>query len=47
MITESQNLTTMSMATLFGILREHELELGHLNEEEDQRRKRNIAFFQI
>jgi len=32
------------MATLFGKLREHELELGHLNEEEDQGRKRNIAF---
>ena len=43
-ITESQNLATMSMAALFGKLREHELELGHLNEEEDQGRKRNITF---
>ncbi|XP_027932802.1 uncharacterized protein LOC114188414 [Vigna unguiculata] len=43
-ITESQNLTIMSMAALFGKLREHELELGRLNEEEDQGRKRNIAF---
>ena len=43
-ITESQNLVTMSMATLFEKLREHKLELGRLNEEEDQGRKKNIAF---
>jgi len=33
----------MTMAALFGKLREHELELGRLNEEEDIGRK-NIAF---
>jgi len=43
-ITESQNLATMTMAALFGKLREHELELGRLNDEEDQGRKKNIAF---
>jgi len=43
-ITESQNLATMTMAALFGKLREHELELGRLNEEEDIGRKKNIAF---
>jgi len=32
------------MAALFGKLREHELELGRLNEEEDIGRKKNIAF---
>jgi len=32
------------MATLFGKLGEHELELGRLNEEEDLGRKKNIAF---
>jgi len=43
-ITESQNLATMSMTTLFGKLREHEVEVGSLNEEEDLERKKNIAF---
>jgi len=43
-ITESQNLATMTMAALFGKLREHEFELGRLNEEEDIGRKKNIAF---
>jgi len=43
-ITESQNRATMTMATLLGKLREHELELGRLNEEEDLGRKKNIAF---
>ena len=33
----------MTMATLFGKLREHELELGRLNDEEDQGREKNIA----
>jgi len=32
------------MATLFGMLREYELKLGRLNEEEDLGRKKNIAF---
>jgi len=32
------------MATLFRKLREHELELGRLNEEEDIGRKKNNAF---
>jgi len=43
-ITESQNLATMTMAALFGKLREHELELGRLNGEEDRGRKKIIAF---
>jgi len=43
-ITESQNFATMTMAALFGKLRKHELELGRLNDEEDQGRKKNIAF---
>ena len=34
----------MSMEALFEKLREHKLELGRLNEEEDQGRKNNIAF---
>ena len=34
----------MTMAALFGKLREHELELGRLNDEEDIVRKKNIAF---
>ena len=34
----------MTMADLFGKLREHELELGRLNDEEKQGRKKNIAF---
>jgi len=29
---------------LFGKLRKHELELGHLNEQEDKGRKKNIMF---
>ena len=41
---KSQNLATMTMATLFGKLREHELELGRLNDEKYQGRKKNIAF---
>jgi len=43
-ITESQNLATLSMAALFGKLRENELELSRLNEEDDKGRKRNIGF---
>ena len=43
-ITKSQNLATMSMATLFRKLREHELEQGRLNEEGDRVRKKIIAF---
>jgi len=34
----------MSMVALFGKLREHELEFGRLNEEEDIRRKKNTTF---
>lgn len=34
----------MSMAALFGKLREHELELGQLNEEEHQWKRKNLAF---
>jgi len=43
-IMKSKNLATMSMTTLFGELRKHKLELGRLNEEEDQGRKNNLAF---
>lgn len=34
-ISESRDLTTMNMAPLFGKLREHELELGRLKEEQE------------
>jgi len=34
----------MTMVALFGNLREHELEVSRLNEEEDIGRKKNIAF---
>jgi len=43
-IIESQNLGTMSTTTLLEKLREQELELGRLNKEVDQGRKKNIAF---
>jgi len=43
-ITESRNLATKSMVTLFGKLREHKIELRRLNEEEHQGRKKDIAF---
>jgi len=33
----------MSMATLFGKLREHELELGRLKEEEEGEKRQSIA----
>jgi len=33
----------MNIATLFGKLREHELELGRLKEEEDGEKRHNIA----
>ncbi|XP_027927440.1 uncharacterized protein LOC114184329 [Vigna unguiculata] len=42
-ISESRDLTTMSMATLFGKLREHELELGRLKEEEEGEKRQCIA----
>lgn len=38
-ISESRDLTTMNMTTLFGKLREHELELGRLKEEKKKGRK--------
>ena len=34
MILESKDLTTMAIATLFGKLREYELELGRLKDKE-------------
>ena len=43
-ISESQNLNTMSMAALFGKLREHELHLGRLNEDEEKAKKKTLAF---
>ena len=42
-ISESRDLTTMSMTTLFGKLREHELELGRLKEEEEGEKRQSIA----
>jgi len=41
-IMELQNLETMT--ALFGKLKEHKLEIGRLNDEEDQGNKMNIAF---
>ncbi|XP_052724697.1 uncharacterized protein LOC128194073 [Vigna angularis] len=43
-ISESQNLTQMSTAILFGKLREHELELKRLTTEEDQGKRKTLAF---
>jgi len=43
-ISESKDLSSMSPATLFGKLQEHEMELQHLNQnEETDKRKRSIA----
>ena len=42
-ISESRDLTSMNIATLFGKLREHELELGRLKEEEDGEKRHTIA----
>ncbi|WVZ15533.1 hypothetical protein V8G54_013099 [Vigna mungo] len=42
-ISESRDLTTMNMATLFDKLNEHELELGKLKEEEETEHKHSIA----
>ncbi|XP_014522211.1 uncharacterized protein LOC106778738 [Vigna radiata var. radiata] len=43
-ITESQDLTSMPMAVLFGKLREHELELNRLSVEEAQGKRKTLAF---
>ncbi|XP_022637970.1 uncharacterized protein LOC106764054 isoform X1 [Vigna radiata var. radiata] len=43
-ISESQNLNTITMATLFGKLREHELDLERLDEEEAKNKKKTLAF---
>ncbi|KAG2399581.1 uncharacterized protein HKW66_Vig0105660 [Vigna angularis] len=42
-ISESRDLTSMNMATLFGKLKEHELELRRLKEEEEIEEKKSIA----
>ena len=43
-ITESRDLSIMSLATLFGKLLEHEMELQRLNQhEENDKRKKGIA----
>ena len=43
-ITESQDLSSMSLATLFGKLQEHEMELLRLNQhEETDKKKKGIA----
>nr|KYP66813.1 hypothetical protein KK1_013124 [Cajanus cajan] len=39
-IAESKDLTTMSLASLFGKLQEHEMELMRLNQNEERNRKR-------
>ena len=47
-IAESRNLVTMSLATLFGKLQEHELELSRLTEsEEGDRKKKSLALISI
>ena len=38
-ITESRDLTTLSTAVLFGKLREHEIEMNQLKEQENRERK--------
>ena len=42
-ISESRDLTSLNIATLFGKLREHELDLGRLKEEEDGEKRHTIA----
>ncbi|WVY89919.1 hypothetical protein V8G54_035433 [Vigna mungo] len=42
-ISKSKDLTTMNMATLFSKLREHELELGRLKDEEEIEENKSIA----
>lgn len=42
-ISEFKDLTTMNMTSLFGKLREHELELGKLKEKEESEQKHSIA----
>lgn len=42
-ISETRDLTTMNMATLFGKLRKLELELGRLKEEEEGEQKQTIS----
>ncbi|XP_027903654.1 uncharacterized protein LOC114163549 [Vigna unguiculata] len=42
-ISESKDLTSMNIATLFGKLREHELELGRLKAEVDGEKRHTIA----
>jgi len=43
LISESRDLTSMNITTLFRKLREHELKLGRLKEEEDEEKRRTIA----
>ena len=46
-IFESRDLPSMNIATLFGKLREHELELERLKEEEDGEKRHTIALKSI
>jgi len=46
-IFESRDLTSMNIATLFGKLREHELELERLKEEEDGEKRHTIGLKSI
>jgi len=41
-ISKLRDLTTMNMTTIFGKIREHELELGRLKYEKEERNKKSI-----
>lgn len=43
-MSESQNLSSMSMAVLFGKLREHELKLSKLTVEKEEGKKKTLTF---
>ena len=43
MISESKDLTTITVSTLFERLREFELELGRLKDEEVDKKKKGLA----
>jgi len=42
-ISKSRDLTSLNMTTLFGKLREYELDLGRLEEEEERERRHTVA----
>lgn len=47
MISKSKDLATMAVATLFGKLREYELELERLKDEEFDKKKKGLALKQV